>query len=448
MRSIKGLLALGVSLLVVLSSTTAMADMLTNDYVDIKLGGYMKLDTYFNTNKVVNLDAPLWVDKSQTELYDENGKTFGATVRASRFWFDISAKNLPEGYKLSAHLEMDFYGDYASSATGSRLPQVALRHYFATLDMGKVALVVGQTWMIAAPQFTASFDNLVQGTKGDLWNRMPQISLKTKFDVFEGGKMHFDIGALRPISARDAAGVLVDNGSVGEITGIPMFQARLALDWTMLGAVSSFGVSGSFHREKYADPGIKVASGGTSEALPFKGDDTVNAYFVALDAKLKMSLITLTLEGYYGQNLDSFWGNNAKWGAVFVPYTDGVDSYIEVSSVKEMGGFVNIGIAATDKLTINLGGSAAYTLDIGNYNKDTSASYNLPTLAGSDAKLVDPSKVGIPIQMQYDVYGNVTYNIFKGFYVGYELQYMATDWDGQDKTAKNLYNNLMFKYVF
>jgi len=433
--------------MVVFSSTAAMADMLTNDYVDIKLGGYMKLDTYFNTNKVVNLDGPLWVDKSQTELYDDKEKTYGAAVRASRFWFKIGAKGLPEGYKLNAHLEIDFYGDYATSATGSRLPQLALRHYFVTLDMGKVALVVGQTWMIAAPQFTSSFENLVQATKGNLWNRMPQISLKTKFDIFEGGKLRFDIGALRPISARDAAGVLVDNGGTGEITGIPMFQGRLGIDWTMMGAVSTFGISGSFHRETYADPGIKVAAGGTEAALPFEGDDTVNSYLVAADAKLKMSLVTLTLEGYYGQNLDSFWGNTAKYGAVFVPYTDGVNSHVEVMSVKEVGGFANIGIAATERLTLNFGGSAAYTLSQDDYNKDEGIDYNTPDLTGT-SKLTDESKTGVPITMQYAVYGNVCYNVFKGFSVGYELQYMATKWDGQDKTAKNIFNNLMFKYVF
>ncbi len=439
---------------------TAHADVLSNDYVDIKLGGYLKLDTYFNTKKAVNRDSPLWVSSDglkagKTGVFYDDGKTLGATVRASRLWLDVSAKNMPEDMSLKMHIETDFYGDYAHSATGPRLPQMALRHYFVNLGYKNVNFIAGQTWVIAAPLHPSSFDTLVLAGKGNLWQRLPQLSIKAHFDFAEKHHVKLAFGVMRALSAHDTAGALVDNGRAGEITGIPMVQGRIAYAAEKLGPVSfELGLSGSFHQEKYPTSDIAVKdAAGNSYTLTNKTTDPINSWLGAIDFSLKAGIFGFKGEAYYGQNLDTFWGNMVKWGSMAVVKTNGVNSWVEMESVKEAGGFVNFCLKPVDKVKLNLGAGMAKTMNMDDVYTDPTKVYKV-TAASSDTKLA--SAIVPPMDMQMAVYGNVAYTIVKGLMIGYELQYMQTTYYDKymtatgikDNVARNLWNNLMVKYVF
>jgi len=446
------LAVLGTVAVLALGSGTARADVLSNDYVDIKLGGYLKLDTYFNTNSQLNIDAPLWVNANQ-DMYEKDGRTFGANVRGSRLWLDVFAKNLPEEIKLKARLEIDFYGDYATSATGSRLPQPALRHYFVQLDSKYASLVAGQTWVIAAPNHPGMYHTLVLAGMGNLWQRMPQLTAKVHYDAFAGGTVNLDAGIMRPISGRDAAGVLIDNGSVGEITGMPMIQARLGLDWTMFEKKSSVGFSGSYHQEKYlyskADSlGTGIAVGldnGTSVTLT-PADATLTSWLAALDARLAMPYTELTLEAYYGANLDSFWGTMIKYGQVSVLAKDGTTIKATNKNVEETGGFVSLKIDPVDLVTINLGFGMAKVIDPGRYrtSKDKEFLYN----DGGTSRIAKAKKdAGLPMDMQMSAFGNIGFNVLKGLMIGVEEQWIRTHYLATGN-ADGLITNLCVKYTF
>lgn len=462
----------------------AKADVLSNDYVDLKLGGWIKLDMFFNTNSVTNIDAPLWVNTVKDskgkvindKIYYGDAKSYSATVRGSRLWLTITGKNLPENVKLGSYVEVDFYGDYATTATGPRLPQMALRHYYATLGYKWFTLTAGQTWIIIAPLNPGSFDTLALAGKGNLWQRIPQISAKGDFSLAEGHTLKLAVGVMRPLSARDINAQLVDNGSVGEITGLPMFQGRLAYAGSKLGPVNfELGVSGSYHQEKYVDPANKYilsvnakSDAGKNLTIPWSSDDPVNAYVAAVDFKFEIAPVTLTTEWYYGQNMDTFWGNMIKYGAIPTLHmgdATNLNSAAEYKSIKEFGGFVNVGAVLIEKLYLNAGFGIAKTMDIEDYYADTKAEYPVKGKGASDAGKYTLTTDGVtattlPPERQTSLFVNVGYMFFKGFFAGIECQHITTTYFSKAidanagtitktrVTVADVWTNLMLKYTF
>ncbi|GHV13098.1 hypothetical protein AGMMS49938_07030 [Fibrobacterales bacterium] len=236
---------------------------------------------------------------------------FGVGATQSRLGFNFAGPSFEGGALLSGKIEGDF-------APGT----LRLRQGFANLSFPNVGLniLVGQTWDLFAPNDpnVVNFGSL--NTEGDLaGNRKTQIRLTQKL----GSSADIAVAAVSKKTNSDNSG------------DYPGVQARIGIN-----APVKFGVSGHY------------STGNTASADEDHSLDLPATWGVAADLSAAVSIISLTGEFFYGQNL------SAVAGLGKTHKEDGEDK-----GTNSLGGFGNIGIQATDKLSFNLGAGIEYAGD-------------------------------------------------------------------------------------
>lgn len=133
------LLAVFVSSVFLLPAGTAQA-------VDLKVGGYVKLDTMW-TDKIVGKGGAIEIVPSPANVPLDSDRandhsSFRMSAQESRVNF--TATQDVEGVKLKGFIEGDFYGDF-NNTNGQTL--LRLRHAYAQADLPSgLFFVAGQTW--------------------------------------------------------------------------------------------------------------------------------------------------------------------------------------------------------------------------------------------------------------------------------------------------------------
>jgi hypothetical protein len=294
--------------------------------------GIVYFNGFHNSAGSNNQDVPLWAAAG-------TGDT-SATARQSRFGLRVSAPSV-FGARLAAALEADFYGGFPAIGTGENFGQLRLRLANARLDWTKTSLVLGQDWMVFAPQNPTSLACAaipLFAASGNPWARLPQARLERRF-----GSGVFQAAALAPQSGDFSSSFLAQPNS-GALSELPYLQSRLAYSSKSLfgsGKPGGVGVSGHYGQS------LVTPTGGTAKELDSSGG--------ALDWNLPLGRhVVLMGEAFVGKNLGGFQAavfQGINLDAVAAP---GVAASPEAIATK--GGWAQLGVSpAAGALTLLVG---------------------------------------------------------------------------------------------
>ncbi len=141
--------------------------------VDLRFWGRVHFNTHYDTD-----DLRGFTDFA-TYLIDEGGSELNFNPRDTRFGFSASSK--AGRWDASAVVEIDFYG---SSQGNNLIPRLRMG-YVELKDRHGWNLRIGQDWIPIAQQMPGTVDFGVLSWGGNLWWRVPQVTLRKKKGSFE-----------------------------------------------------------------------------------------------------------------------------------------------------------------------------------------------------------------------------------------------------------------------
>lgn len=251
--------------------------------------GTLFFNAFSNSSGTNNADVPLWATTS-------SGGNTSASVRQTRLGVRVEGARVGSA-NLKAVVEADFFGGFPAIGVGENFGVVRLRLANARLDWEKTSVVVGQDWMVFAPNSPTSIAAAAipqMAAAGNPWARLPQIRVERRF-----GKNFTVQGAvLSPATGDFPSGVnapfLLQPGT-GASSKVPFFQGRVAFsdsNWLGTKKTGSVGLSGHFGRSR-----VTVGSSAS----------TIESVGVALDWNFPIAKrVQLTGESFLGRNLAGF----------------------------------------------------------------------------------------------------------------------------------------------
>ena len=300
--------------------------------------GTIFFNAFSNSSGTNNTDVPLWATGA-------SGGNTSASVRQTRFGVRVEGAKIGNA-NLKATVEADFFGGFPAIGVGENFGVVRLRLANARLDWEKTSVVVGQDWMVFAPNSptsiaAAAIPQMAAG--GNPWARLPQVRIERKF----GKNFTFQGAVLSPATGDFPSGTnspfLLQPGT-GASSKLPFFQSRIVFsqnNWFGAKKAGSIGLSGHFGRSR-------VTVGNNKSDIESVG--------VALDWNFPIiKRVQFSGEGFFGRNLAGFQagifqGYNTDFafrnGAVLTPGG--------VRAIGTRGGWAQIGWnlpTLADKLT-------------------------------------------------------------------------------------------------
>ncbi len=264
-------------------------------------------------------------------LPPDTARTFGLTIGQSRLHLGVTAPGdkLLAGAALSGRVEVDFAGGLAS-ADGAQ-PLLRLREAWLAARWDRalsVSLLVGQAdGLVGGPTEPISLAHVAIprfAGAGYLYRRAPQVQAGLSW----GGDLTLSGAAavLAPLDRTTAPVPSATNPTgVGERSGLPDLEGRLALTWQPGGKpVLTAGLSGHAGRETY------LLAGGT--------DASLDTFAAALDLTLDLPWCRLAGAGWTGKNLDVL--HTATLGATASLSTTG--GLVAMTGVAVSGGWAQL----------------------------------------------------------------------------------------------------------
>jgi hypothetical protein len=213
-------------------------------------------------------------------------------------------------WTYSSVFEIDFYG---ANSDNNLLPRLRLGYAEARRACG-LSIRGGQDWVPIAQQNPGTVDFGIQAWSGNLWWRVPQLTVR-----YRGDRVEYLVGAMKHRIATDQ-------------------ERQEEMPW-LLGRVGLFGLLGE---------GSLVAIGGGWRAVTVGGAD-YTPYLGALEFVVPFGDSGLVLNGevYYGAGI----------GREFIHYgfdynPDHPDGAREITS---LGGFASLKIPVAPRVDLNLG---------------------------------------------------------------------------------------------
>lgn len=167
-RSLNGLMLV---LSLIGFATPGLAEVEVSSGVDLKFWGRVKFDMQYDTEQMA-------VD-FMSFLTDDHTEQFSFNPRDSRLGFRASSTQ--EKWTFSGEIEIDFYG---SNTSNNLVPRLRLGFAEAKNSHG-LSLRGGQDWVPVAQQNPGTIDFGIQSWSGNLWWRVPQLTLRYKPDNIE-----------------------------------------------------------------------------------------------------------------------------------------------------------------------------------------------------------------------------------------------------------------------
>lgn len=251
--------------------------------------GTIFFNAFSNDNGTNNTDVPLWATPA-------SGGNTSASVRQTRFGVRIEGAKVGNA-NLKAVVEADFFGGFPAIGVGENFGVVRLRLANVRLDWEKTSLVVGQDWMVFAPNSPTSLAAAAipqMASAGNPWARLPQVRLERKFNK----NFTFQAAIISPATGDFPSGTnspfLLQPGT-GASSRIPFIQSRIAYanaNWFGAKKAGSIGLSEHYGRSR-------VTIGNTT--------NDINSLGVALDWNFPLvKRVQLTGEAFFGRNLAGF----------------------------------------------------------------------------------------------------------------------------------------------
>ncbi len=366
------------------------SEAVTNKF-KAKLYGFVKFEAIYDNTEVAQGDWYLYVKPGNSPQAEQD--VFTMNARHTRFGFKFDGPALKNDGKVQGLIEVDFAGGFPNSATAARQPILRLRHAWVELNYPKWEARFGQDWALICSPFPNTTSFVVGAGKGNLWMRYPQMTFTWKQEPV---KLAFSLN--RPMAGNvkyeDYAGGDFDPVDDGERTGLPWLMSRC---WVKLGA-ATLSVSGHYGQEQIND-------------LSAKPHD-VDTYSLNADAVVNRGPISITVRGFYGENLNSFFGG------VFQGYTrDSTD----VRNIASMGGWAQVIYKINEDWAATLGG-------------------------GMDDPDDDDLTAGMRSKNDW-VFGNVAYTVQKALTFMLESAYLKTSYL-QGEAGDNLRFQFVTYYKF
>jgi hypothetical protein len=271
-----------------------------------------------------------------------------------------------------------------------------MRHAYVTLEWpkSKFSILAGQTSDIISPLTPNTLNYTVLWDAGNIGYRRPQIRLTQTVPIGEKVSVKFEGGPVRTIGRTDPT-----SSESGEDAGFPTVQGRVSATFPVLGPKpTTVGVSGHAGQEQYD--------------LDATGKHVnLDTWSVNLDVTQPIcSWLTLLGEGFYGRNLDQYFG--------------GIGQGVNTTTLKEIdanGGWIAASLGPWSKWSFNVGAGL-----------DNAGPDNVPTGGRTHNS---------------SVFGNVYYTWNKNAQFGVELSQWNTQYKGSGD-AEDLRAQTSFLYKF
>lgn len=384
--------------------------------------GRIEIDAIYSTGNTNPLD-PAQFNGYATAAGPARNHTFTLNPRYSVF--GIRGERTDGMNSLLGVVEADFYGE--KDVAGSVLPR--LRLAYAKFSRKNYSLTVGQDWTPVMALHPDLIDFSILGYGGNLWQRIPQITLRYQFTRnleglltvlrFERGL--YAIGGQRQVRPHGAPGGQGDapandnsNDAFSDPIQHPYYGTRFAYnkDGTMLAVSAAY----RYYRSAPA-PGLAPGAFGSGG---FTSGRDINSYLVGAEVVYPLtSTLKFSGELGYGQAI----------GQEFFRF--GQDLNLTTGKpIRTVMGWGQLSWAASRKYTFLAG-----------------AGFDNPNdrdLQGST------SAVGNQYQNNYRTYLTAIHPIWSDFYVGLEWQHLWTTWavtTGPQHYQRDTYN-VAFWYNF
>ena len=271
------------------------------------LYGFIKLEAFYDDAQVAQGDWLLFVQPGGGDKQD----VFSMNARHTRLGLRFDGPGFGFNGQVKGLVELDFAGGFPNSSTAARQPNPRLRHAWVELSTPGWEARFGQDWALIAGPFPNTTSFVVGAGKGNLWMRYPQVRFTVKADPVK-----FAFSFNRPMAGNmkynDNTGGDFDPVGHGERSGMPWMMARFYLTF----GGTTFSVSGHYGNERVQDLGGK--------------EHTLSSFSANADLEAAAGPIALTLRGFVGENLNSFFGG------VFQGY---VREETAVSNIASRGGW-------------------------------------------------------------------------------------------------------------
>ena len=285
------------------AAPAAAPEVKVSSKYNINIYGKIKFDGIYDTNNMGRDDFIVYVPKNAD---GKDRATFN--VRDTRLGIAVTGPSL-NGWKASGRFESDFYGSDPSS-TGQ------LRIRLAYIDMEKegTGIRVGQDWNQIAALNPTTVDFAIMGYNGNLWNRVPQVTLRQKLGAGFDGLLTVYRGKWSDDGSGSAVGTQIQMPWIGGKIGYagklidPDKNAYISLD----GAVRN------------------------GQA----GDNDVTPYVAALELKLPIMLVEQGLGFEYFHN-----GLSGNYGAFNAAG----------HAIRTYGGWLQASVKPIKDVTLNVG---------------------------------------------------------------------------------------------
>ena len=272
---------------------------------------------------------------------------------------------------------------------------------------------------VSIPEFSSS---------GNLWNRFPQLRAEYKYKINDKNSLLFQGALLRPLGADINPTVnQTDELGAGELAVMPFVQGRVSAN---IGTSATIG--GSFH---FGQEDFYTAWNGKKkvDTLSYNLDDSkTTSMAIAGDVKVKANIVTLSGEGFWGENLAMLFSNTPL-------RSDVSGEKYKVKGVQAMGGWGEFSMKPNNsKFTFGAGGGIEILKE-----------------ADVDSLLYDKLfKSSTPMWKNMTIFATVIYVPFDKVSIGLEFNNIKTTYNKIEsnqiieKDADNNSVSLAFKFDF
>ncbi len=385
-KQIIGMAALGLMI-----AAPALADENVTSKFKLSIGGFVKLDYANNSEKIGPL-APASGAIPKTNAADGLRSESEFTARQSRLWFKSSGPDL-FGAKTGALIEGDFYGDMSGATEAA---QLRMRLAYATLDWTNTQVLFGQYWDTFGPMAASTVD-FRQGASFGAPNspRVPQLRATQKYNMGESNSITTVLALQNPTQAETGAAAATP-GANYEWTNMVNAAGQVMFSSKALGVAPGFyGMSNKpFTVGLFGLYGSgKLQAGVTNLTLPSWGYGAYAFLPILKSSDGKSRANTASLEAQVAM-------------ASNMPFNNGTANQLMSSGKAGAKGYdfdVELKAYATQDLGMTFGYGRRGVLNAGFYAEETQ-------------------------QSNYNVYGNVSYDLNAAVRVATEYEYLRTNY--------------------